>query len=125
MRVLTHPETGAGRTRYRPPASLRRLLRWRATRCMAPGCGIPADRCDLDHTIAWEHGGHTAADNLAPLCRGHHSVKHHGGWRVAHVADHPGALAWTSPSGRRYIVEPERRIPVFRPADHDHDPPPF
>jgi len=127
MRVLTHPDTGivlsVGRTRYRPPASLRRLLRWRATRCMAPGCGIPADRCDLDHTLAWDHGGHTAADNLAPLCRGHHTVKHHGGWRVEPVPERPGALAWTSPSGRRYVVEPERRIPMFRPADHD--PPPF
>ena len=85
MRVLTHPETGmvlsVGRTQYSPPASLRRLAKWRADRCMGPGCGMPASRCEVDHTIAWEHGGDTALENLAPLCKGHHKVKHHGGWQ--------------------------------------------
>jgi len=55
MRVLTHPETGmvlsVGRTQYRPPPMLRKLVRWRADRCMAPGCGIPASRCEIDHTV--------------------------------------------------------------------------
>lgn len=116
MRVLTHPETGmvlsVGREQYRPPPALRRLVRWRADRCMAPGCGIPASRCEIDHTVAWEDGGATALDNLAPLCKGHHTVKHHGGWRVRQL-DGGGALEWTSPAGRRYVVEPERRVPVF------------
>ena len=118
MRVLTHPETGAvlsvGRDQYRPPPGLRRLVRWRADRCMAPGCGIPASRCEIDHTVAWEHGGETSLDNLAPLCKGHHTIKHHGGWRVEQVAEGGGALQWTSPAGRRYLVTPERRVPVFR-----------
>ena len=121
MRILTHPETGmvlsVGRTQYRPPPMLRKLVRWRADRCMAPGCGIPASRCEIDHTVAWEHGGETALDNLAPLCKGHHTVKHHGGWRVRQLPDTGGALEWTSPAGRRYVVQPERRVPVFRPAD--------
>ena len=51
---------------------------------MAPGCGVPATGCRLDHTIPWENGGHTAVDNLAPLCQGNHTVKHHGGWQVEH-----------------------------------------
>ncbi|NYE19428.1 HNH endonuclease signature motif containing protein [Microbacterium immunditiarum] len=121
MRILTHPETGmvlsAGRTQYRPPPMLRKLVRWRADRCMAPGCGIPASRCEIDHTIAWEHGGETSLDNLAPLCKGHHTVKHHGGWRVRQVPESGGALEWRSPAGRTYVVQPERRVPVFRPAD--------
>ncbi|GAB2834127.1 DUF222 domain-containing protein [Microbacterium insulae] len=120
MRVLTHPETGmvlsVGRTRYRPPEALRRLIRWRADRCMAPGCGIPASRCEIDHNVAWEHGGHTALHNHSPLCKGHHTVKHHGGWIVEHLPDRGGALVWTSPTGRQYLVEPERRVPVFRPS---------
>jgi hypothetical protein len=115
MRVLTHPETGmvlsVGRDRYRPPPELRRLVRWRADRCMAPGCGVPASRCEIDHTIAWEHGGATALWNLCPLCTGHHRVKHHGGWTVEQIDG--GALAWSSPSGRRYLVKPERQVPVF------------
>ena len=53
MRVLTHPETGmvlsVGRDQYRPPPALRRLVKWRADRCMGPGCGIPASRCEIDH----------------------------------------------------------------------------
>ncbi|MDY0909368.1 HNH endonuclease signature motif containing protein [Microbacterium sp. CFBP9034] len=121
MRILTHPETGmvlsVGREQYRPPPALRRLVRWRADRCMAPGCGIPAARCEIDHTVAWEHGGTTSLDNLAPLCRGHHTIKHHGGWRVEQIDGSGGALQWTSPAGRRYRVEPERRVPVFVPSD--------
>jgi hypothetical protein len=130
MRVLTHPETGmvlsVGRTQYSPPASLRRLVKWRAERCMGPGCGMPASRCEIDHTIAWEHGGDTALENLAPLCKGHHKVKHHGGWHLKQIPDSGGAVEWTSPAGRRYVVEPERRVPVFTthtpPENHEHPP---
>lgn len=124
MRILTHPETGAvvsvGREQYSPPASLRRLVRWRADRCMAPGCGVSAARCEIDHTIAWQHGGTTSVDNLAPLCVGHHKVKHHGGWQITQLSG--GAIEWISPMGRRYIVEPERPTPCFRPSD---EPAPF
>ena len=123
MRVLTHPETGAvlsvGRTRYDPPPELRRLVQWRAERCMAPGCVMPASRCEIDHTVAWSEGGRTAADNLAPLCAGHHTVKHHGGWSVVQVPGSGGAVEWTSPYGRRYRVEPERRTPFFRAASEN------
>jgi hypothetical protein len=125
-RVLTHPETGivlsVGRDQYRPPESLRRLVRWRAARCMAPGCGMPASRCEIDHTVAWHDGGATSLTNLAPLCKGHHTVKHHGRWRVEQIPDSGGALAWTSPTGRRYRVEPERRVPVFRASVDDLPP---
>lgn len=116
-RVLTHPETGmvlsVGRDRYRPPAELRKLVRWRADRCMAPGCGMPASRCEIDHSIAWEHGGQTALWNLCPLCKGHHRVKHHGRWSVRQLDGSGGALEWISPTGRTYVVQPERRVPVF------------
>jgi hypothetical protein len=119
MRILTHPETGmvlsVGRKQYRTPPSLRRLVRWRADRCMAPGCGVPASRCEIDHSVAWEHGGHTALANLCPLCKGHHIIKHHGGWMVRQIEGSGGALEWISPAGRRYVVQPERRVPVFLP----------
>jgi hypothetical protein len=120
MRVLTHPETGivlsVGRKRYKPPRELARLARWRAETCMAPGCSIPATRCELDHTLAWQHGGPTALSNLAPLCTGHHTVKHHGGWCVTQIPGSGGAIMWTSPTGRQYRVQPERRTPAFTPA---------
>lgn len=128
MRILTHPETGmvlsVGRDRYGAPPGLRRLVQWRADRCMGPGCGIPASRCEIDHRVAWEHGGETRLENLNPLCKGHHTVKHHGGWTVRDVDGSFGAVEWISPAGRRYVVQPERRVPVFR-VQHECDPPPF
>ena len=39
------------------------------TRCTAPGCGRPAARCDLDHTLAWDKGGITCECGLAPRCK--------------------------------------------------------
>lgn len=120
MRVLTHPESGVvlsvGRTQYRPPTALRRLVKWRSERCMAPGCSVPAARCEIDHNTAWQHGGTTELENLTPLCKGHHTVKHHTGWRVRQIPDSGGVIEWISPTGRRYLVEPERPMPVFRPS---------
>jgi hypothetical protein len=122
MRILTHPETGmvlsVGRTRYRPPTALARLIRWRADRCMAPGCHIPAARCQIDHNIAWHDGGPTSLNNHTPLCQGHHTVKHHGGWTIQHLPG--GALLWTSPTGRLYLVKPQHPVPHFTPTPaHD------
>ena len=126
MRVLTHPDTGivlsVGRDRYRPPPQLRRLVRWRAETCMAPGCTIPATRCELDHTHAWQHGGTTSLTNLCPFCKGHHIVKHHGGWQVQQIQGSGGAILWTSPTGRHYRVEPQRRVPVFTPTINEPAP---
>jgi hypothetical protein len=45
--------------------------------CQAPGCMVPAGRCDIDHRIPYPDGP-TTADNLGPLCRRHHSMKGHG-----------------------------------------------
>ena len=117
MRVLTHPETGmvlsVGRDQYPPPAPLRRLVKWRADRCMGPGCGMPASRCQIDHNVAWEDGGHTCLENNCPFCQGHHTVRHHGNWEIRQIPGSGGAIEWTSPTGRRYIVQPERKVPVF------------
>ena len=65
-----------------PPPRCSRLVKWRADRCMGPGCGMPASRCDIDHNVAWEDGGETSLTNHAPLCEGHHTVRHHGGWDI-------------------------------------------
>lgn len=125
-RVLTHPETGmvlsVGRDQYRPPPALQRLVKWRADRCMGPGCGMPASRCDVDHNVDWALGGRTELSNLGPLCEGHHTVRHHTDWSIEQVPGSGGAIQWTSPTGRRYLVKPERAVPVFRSTD-THDAP--
>ncbi|MFK4806469.1 DUF222 domain-containing protein [Microbacterium sp. ZW CA_36] len=125
-RVLTHPETGmvlsVGRDQYRPPPALQKLVKWRADRCMGPGCGMPASRCDVDHNVDWALGGHTELTNLAPLCEGHHTVRHHTDWSIEQVPGSGGAVRWTSPSGRHYLVKPERAVPVFRSTESSDAP---
>lgn len=114
MRILTHPETGAvlslSRTRYAVPKDLRTWLRVRDGTCRFPGCRRAARLCEVDHTDDWQFGGETRYDNLAHLCKAHHNLKHHTGWTVEQRGD--GVLEWTSPLGKKYLVEPETTIRV-------------
>ena len=98
-----HAETG-----YRPSRKLQHLIRARNARCGAPGCGRPAARCDLDHTVAWDKGGRTCECGLAPLCRHHHRVKQAEGWRLEQPE--PGLLVWHTPSGRNYATRATQYI---------------
>jgi hypothetical protein len=91
-------------TGYTPSRRLQHLIRARTTRCSAPGCGRPAARCDLDHTIAWHNDGLTCECNLAPLCRHHHRAKQAEGWWLEQPE--PGVLRWRTPSGRAYTTLP-------------------
>ena len=97
----THEHAEPG---YRPSRKLRHLVRARNDECTAPGCGRPATRCDLDHTLAWEHGGITCECDLAPLCRHHHRAKQAHGWRLEQPE--PGVLIWHTPAGRTYTTMP-------------------
>lgn len=110
-RILTHPVSSTvldvDRTSYRPPADLARLLALRDVTCRHPGCGQPAKRCDIDHTIDWAKGGTTSVRNLAHLSRRHHTLKHRTRWTVEQKPD--GTIRWTSPTG----------------FARDADPPPF
>ena len=93
---------------YRPSEKLRRFLRIRDGRCRFPGCFRPPNRCDIDHTIPAETGGPTEVGNLAHLCRGDHTLKHHGGWTVKQTA--PGVLEWTSPNGYTHTDTPDPTV---------------
>jgi hypothetical protein len=99
VRVLTDPVTDLVVTAdtYRPTASLRRYLEQRDKHCQFPVCNRDARYADIDHTIPWEHGGKTTPENLAVMCRGHHTLKHHSQWTVRQIS--PGVLEWTSPLG--------------------------
>jgi hypothetical protein len=91
---------------YRPSHPLAHLIRIRQPACTFPGCGRPAARSDLDHTIPHHQGGRTCECNLAPTCRQHHRAKQAPGWHL--TQDQPGHMTWQLPSGRRYstIGEP-------------------
>jgi hypothetical protein len=89
---------------YRPSRKLQHLVNARNPRCSAPGCGRPAGRCDLDHSIAWDKGGLTCSCNLAPLCRHHHRLKQAEGWWLEQAE--PGVLVWRTPTGLTYTTTP-------------------
>ncbi|OBF42266.1 hypothetical protein A5724_00630 [Mycobacterium sp. ACS1612] len=92
---------------YRPSAELAEFVRMRDLYCRAPGCDVPADRCDIDHTIPHPIGP-THASNLKCLCRTNHLMKTFGGWRDIQLPD--GTVIWISPSGRKYITKPGSRL---------------
>jgi hypothetical protein len=94
-----HAEPG-----YQPSRRLRHLVRARNARCTAPGCGRPAARCDLDHTVPWDQGGLTCECDLAPLCRHHHRCKQSQGWKLEQPS--PGVMIWLTPAGRTYATGP-------------------
>ena len=58
-----------GRAHYRPSTAQTAFVRARDKTCQAPGCRVPAHRCQIDHRLAWIRGGPTIVDNLYCLCR--------------------------------------------------------
>jgi len=121
-RIVTDPLTGravefsAGT--YKVPAGMAQQVRTRDGSCRAPGCEIPTERCDLDHTQEWatpspethgaggagKSGGVTAETNLVALHRGHHNLKTNGFWDSDQSPD--GTLRWTTATGRTYTTYP-------------------
>jgi hypothetical protein len=105
-RFITDPNTGTlldyGRDSYQPPQDLVDYLIARDRTCRFPGCRQSAARADIDHAEAWEDGGETSAANLGALCRRHHRLKTHGGWKLSSNAD--GSCSWESPDGHNYFV---------------------
>jgi hypothetical protein len=73
--------------------------------CTAPGCRLPATRCDDDHTLAYDTAAASCECNLGPRCRHHHRVKQTQGWRL--TQPEPGIYTWTTPSGWQYTTGPE------------------
>ncbi len=93
---------------YRPSTALDEWVRMRDMTCRFPNCDVPAEYCDLDHTIAWPIGP-THPSNLACLCRKHHLLKTF--WNAWRDRQHPdGTITWTTPTGRTYTTRPGSRL---------------
>lgn len=105
-RFITDPVTGNlldyGRETYLPPQPLVDFLTARDRICRFPGCSQPARVSDIDHAQPWESGGRTSAANLGLLCRRHHRLKTHNGWKLHSHED--GSCTWTSPAGKEIFV---------------------
>jgi hypothetical protein len=96
------------RDRYSASPELRLVLAALDETCRFPHCGRRANRCELDHTLDWAHGGATTAQNLTYLCSRHHHLKHETRWSVEADPDRPRHLNWRSPHGREYSTAPPR-----------------
>jgi hypothetical protein len=72
--------------------------------CTFPGCRRRAHHCELDHRTPQQHGGPTNPENLAALCKRHHTGKHTADWTPHREPD--GSHTWTSPTKHRYRSRP-------------------
>lgn len=110
-RFITDPITGNlldfGREHYEPPQALKDFLIARDRTCRFPGCSRSATLSDLDHAKSWDSGGETSTENLGALCRRHHKLKTHHGWKVESFAD--GSCLWKSPAGKEFFT-PARSV---------------
>ena len=105
-KFITDPTTGNlldfGRESYLPPQALRDFLLARDKTCRFPGCRRSGAKGEIDHAIPWEEGGETSPTNLGLLCKRHHQLKTHGGWKLESFED--GSCEWTSPLGKKRFV---------------------
>jgi hypothetical protein len=110
-RFITDPLSGNlldyGRETYLPPQQLVDFLTARDRTCRFPSCSQPARVTDIDHAQPWEEGGTTSASNLGLLCRRHHRMKTHDGWKLTSYKD--GSCLWITPAGKEIFV-PSRPI---------------
>lgn len=102
-RLLVDPADGrlVERTiaRYRPDADMRRQVMAADVHARAPGCRIPAARCELDHVTPYgPEGGPTAEPNLATLNIRAHQLKTAQTWSVS-INDRRD-LAWCTLLGQ-------------------------
>ena len=104
--TITNPNTGqpvtTGVTRRRPTAAQRRAVEARNPTCVFPGCRMPAIGSDLDHRTTWKDGGPTTEENLGPLCRYDHCIRHQHGWTYTPLPN--GTHQWTSRLGHTYTT---------------------
>jgi Domain of unknown function (DUF222) len=104
---------------YEVPDRMRETVILRNPCCPFPWCTNQSRHKDVDHVKAFvpeDDGGppgQTAADKLAGLCRRHHRLKTHHGW--TYTMPESGIHLWTSPAGRRYLVDHTGTIPLQCP----------
>ncbi len=132
-RLVVDPADGTAlelsTTRYRPTRAMAEQVAALDGMCQAPGCTVPAGRCDLDHEVPWPHGP-TAVANLRSRHRRHHNHKTRRTWSATPRPD--GSTDWRTASGRTYLTRrPSFDDPLSHPVAADElsaatpaDPPP-
>jgi hypothetical protein len=104
--IVTDPTTGLvvhnGTTKRRHNKKQGRWVTARNRTCVSPGCRMPAEESDLDHTKPWAQTGHTTVDELCPLCRYDHCQRHKHEWTYQPLPG--GDYIWTSRLGHKYTT---------------------
>ncbi len=70
-----------------------------AIQCDHLGCGLPAELCQIDHSIEWNENGCTDQDNAGVDCGAHNREKHRKRWRTKRDIH-----------GRRYTIRADGTI---------------
>lgn len=78
--------------------NLGQAIRFRDGSSAFPTSIVPAERCDLDHSVAWP--APTVAANLAPLHRRAHNLKTAG--LLSMRQPEPGVFQWDTRTGHRF-----------------------
>ncbi|MDD7940349.1 DUF222 domain-containing protein [Actinomycetospora lutea] len=111
-------DTGPDRwARRRAGAEAERWVRARDRTCVAPWCGRPAHRAEIDHTHDHARGGATLTWNLGAWCTHDHRAKHQAGWTVRQPR--PGHFVIRTRAGITHSTGPKRilrLLPHPRPA---------
>ncbi|GAA1915703.1 DUF222 domain-containing protein [Nocardioides marmoribigeumensis] len=102
---------------HEAPAHIKDRVDLRDHLCVFPFCNrrVRADRDHIDPFVPIDDGGppgQTGDLTLARLCRYHHRVKTHGGWRYRRLTHDPGAYQWVSPLGDHYLVDGTGTTPL-------------
>lgn len=88
---------------YEIPDRLAERIKLTHPRCMFPWCTHPSQTSDCDHRIPYADGGPTCECNLTPLCRHHHRLKTHAGWRYTRIE--PSVYLWTDPHHQQFLTD--------------------
>lgn len=91
-----------------------------ATNCDHPGCGLPADLCEVDHSTEWSDHGRTDQNNAGVECGSHNRLKHRKRWRTRRDID---GRTHTIRTDGTIMLPVGARPPVF-PDEQGDEPPP-
>src|SRR5581483_2996838 len=88
--IATIAPAGRGWTAYQ-----RLALLWNRSKCSVHDCHCP--RVEIDHHEPFSEGGPTTVANARPLCRWHHDLKTHKGYRLIGPPEHRELVAPDDP----------------------------
>ncbi len=79
--------------------------------CVVPGCNDDGPLA-IDHISEYRHGGPTELQNLCLLCKWHHYLKTHHGYKIKRLK---GSWIWEGPNGQPPDEEaPQPELPVIK-----------